>query len=138
MIKRVLSILFLLLSNSIILGHSIIIHHHHPLALEEFLHAEHEGEHHQHHGNHDNSIEVEHDIPAHCHLFSRNELYLTYLSQSNQSIEKKQLINYYLIGFEQNELDKNFEANYVNYNLTLSIKSLHKQGALCPRGPPNT
>jgi len=135
MIKRLLSILFLLLANGILLGHSIIIHHHHPLAIEGVLHAENKSEH-FYHENHDNSITDEHDIPEHCHLFSSNELYLTYISQSDQSIKKQQLTNYFLIGSEQVELDKIPEANYVSCDLTLFTKSLCKRGTSTPRGPP--
>jgi len=135
MIKRVLSILFLLLANSILLGHSIIIHHHHPLAIEGVLHAEHESEH-FHQGNQDNSLKNELGIPEHCHLFSSNELYLTFISQSDQSIKKQQLTNYFLIGSEQVELDKISETNYISCDLTLFTKPLCKQGTIIPRGPP--
>ena len=135
MIKRLLSILFLLLANGILLGHSIIIHHHHPLAIEGVLHAENKSEH-FYHENHDNSITDEHGIPEHCHLFTSNELYSTFKSQSEKPIRKNQRINYFLIESEQVELDKIPEANYVSCELILFSKSLYKRGSITPRGPP--
>ena len=65
-----------------------------------------------------------------------NELYLTFISQSDQSIKKQQLTNYFLIGSEQVELDKISKTNYVSCDLTLFTKPLCKQGTIIPRGPP--
>ncbi len=142
MIKRVTTILFLLLANSILLGHSIIIHHHHyynhdSVAVEGILYNEHESEH-FHHEKHDNSIIDEHDIPEYCHLFTNNEFYSTYISQPDLSKRINQSINYFLIGFEYVELIKLPGTNYVNYDLALLGKSLCEQGAIALRGPPVT
>ena len=139
MIKRVLTILFLVLANSVLLGHSIIIHHHHyhhgASAVEGILHYEHASEH-FHHEKHDNSIEHKHDIPEHCHLFSNNEYYSTYINQLDLTKRIEYSIDYILIGFEHVELNKLPETKYLNYDLIRFTKSLCKQGALALRGPP--
>ena len=135
MIKRVLTILCLILANSILLGHSIVIHHHHGSEVEGILHNEYGGEH-FHYENHDNSIEHEHDIPEHCHLFNNNEYYSTFINQLNLTKIIKYSINYILIESGQVELNSFPETKFLNYHLSHFTKSLCKQGALALRGPP--
>lgn len=140
MIKRVLTILSLLLINCIILGHAIISHHHRnhyyeTLAIEGVLYEAHDSEH-FHHDDNESSLEEEHNIPEHCHLFINHEFYSTYISQLNLVKRLKPSINYLSIGFEDVELNKLPDSNHVNCELSFLAESLCKLGIQALRGPP--
>ena len=128
MIKRVLTILFLLLANSVLLGHSIIIHHHHydVLAVEDILHDKQASEHFHH----------EHQLPEHCHLFNNNEYYFSSVNQINTTKRIKHSIDYMLFGFEKFEPNNLSESKYLIFDLIRITKTLCKQRVIALRGPP--
>ncbi len=118
--------LFLLLGFSVLLGHSLVPHHHHTEVLPGTLHKDCPVEHKDHHDSDDN--------PLHCHAFNNVDFFK--VSPVTSGHQPKILVTL-MIPVTQLSIETPPETSSYRYaGMKLPVQSVRYSGAISPRAPP--